>query len=488
MEEGQRRLLQQNRVRLVKDLKVAPLWDLLLQKDIFSQDMIEEIQSAGTRRDQARQLVTDLQTRGRSAFPLFVACLEESGQAELAAVLREGCRKAAVEPRHISPVEMPSPARKGDEQMPRRLVISHQVTAKGDQDEPHGPQTPGSTRSGENRTGECKRNCDKDYILSADPCGLCLIINNVDFLEHCNLSRREGSDVDCEKLQRRFRSFRFQVQVRRNLKGKEIHGELQRLAGTDHSHLDCCLVVILSHGCEARHIQFPGGVYGTDGASIPVEKIVKYFDGSQCPSLRGKPKLFIIQACGGDQKDKGFELHLDAEAPAGRHLGDPVRSDRPLGDPVRSDRHLGDPVQSDRHLGDPVRSDRPLGDPVRSDRPLGDPVQSDRHLGDPVQSDATPFSLPAEGFDQLDAVASLPTPSDILVAYSTFPGFVSWRNKQTGTWYVETLDSILGQHAASDDLQTLLVMVANEVSAKGVYKQIPGYFNYLRKRFFFKTS
>lgn len=52
---------------------------------------------------------------------------------------------------------------------------------------------------------------------------------------------------------------------------------------------------------QTSHIQFPGGVYGTDGKPIPIEKIVNYFNGSSCPSLRGKPKLFFIQACGGGE-------------------------------------------------------------------------------------------------------------------------------------------------------------------------------------------
>lgn len=57
------------------------------------------------------------------------------------------------------------------------------------------------------------------------------------------------------------------------------------------------------------HIQFPGGIYGTDGKPIPIEQIVNYFNGSNCPSLRGKPKLFFIQACGG-----GESLFLAPEA------------------------------------------------------------------------------------------------------------------------------------------------------------------------------
>ncbi|XP_048824010.1 uncharacterized protein LOC125703493 [Lagopus muta] len=102
-----------------------------------------------------------------------------------------------------------------------------------------------------------------------------------------------------------------------------------------------------------------------------------------------------------------------------------------------------------------------------------------------VESDAIPFQAPSGSLDEPDAVASLPTPGDILVSYSTFPGFVSWRDKVSGSWYVETLDSVLEHSARSEDLLTMLLRVSDIVSTKGKYKQIPGCFNFLRKRFFF---
>uniref|UniRef100_A0A8C8EBQ9 Caspase 9 n=1 Tax=Otus sunia TaxID=257818 RepID=A0A8C8EBQ9_9STRI len=135
------------------------------------------------------------------------------------------------------------------------------------------------------------------YELKADPCGHCLILNNVNFSGDSDLSTREGSDVDCEKLEKRFKALCFDVLTRRDLKAQvrlEMVSELRKLAWRDHSTLDCCVVVILSHGCQV-------GIYGTDGKPIPIEKIVNYFNGSNCPSLRGKPKLFFIQACGGGE-------------------------------------------------------------------------------------------------------------------------------------------------------------------------------------------
>jgi len=42
-----------------------------------------------------------------------------------------------------------------------------------------------------------------------------------------------------------------------------------------------------------------------------------------------------------------------------------------------------------------------------------------------IESDAIPFQAPSGNEDEPDAVASLPTPGDILVSYSTFPGEIT---------------------------------------------------------------
>ncbi|OPJ86218.1 caspase-9 [Patagioenas fasciata monilis] len=335
-------------------------------------------------------------------------------------MLMEECGHLPAPPRlgDLRPVELDLHGGKHNKSVsfPGRLSVPVQAESER-------PQMPPMPAQG---SAVDKRNRDLVYELKSDPCGRCLILNNVNFSRDSDLSTRDGSDVDCEKLEKRFKALSFDVLTRRDLAAQKMVLELQELARQDHSALDCCVVVILSHGCQTSHIQFPGGVYGTDGKAIPVEKIVNYFNGSHCPSLRGKPKLFFIQACGGEQRDRGFVV--DGDSPG------------------------------------------------------------DEAPGGSLESDATPFQTPAGNVDQPDAVASLPTPSDILVSYSTFPGFVSWRDVSSGSWYVETLDSVLEQYARSEDLLNMLLRVANAVSAKGRYKQIPGCFNFLRKKFFFRCK
>ncbi|XP_067873448.1 caspase-9 [Heterodontus francisci] len=401
MNECQRKLLQRYRLKLVTKLRPELLYDFLVEKGIFTEDMIEEVKNSGTRRDQARQLITDLQTRGSEAFPAFLESLEKTRQHELVDLLREGLSNQASSSTSVKPLQpvtqtsQPVQCSDTDFIVPRKTITERQHD-------------------------------DMIYKMDANPCGCCLIINNVDFYPSSGLNCRSGSDIDCENVQKLFQELHFEVIVKRNLTKQVMVEELKSLAHKDHKNFDCCVVVILSHGSQAQHRQFPGAIFGVDGGQpVPVQHIVSYFDGSHSPTLREKPKLFFVQACGGDLKDTGFKT--------------------------------AEEVDSALEIPNDTVS---------------------------LQTDATPCRA-----DEPDAVSSLPTSSDILVSYSTFPGYVSWRDKKEGSWYMKALVHVFSNYAHSDDLQTLLTRVTRTISeneeAKGVYKQIPGSFNFLRKHFYF---
>ncbi|CAI5782708.1 caspase-9 isoform X1 [Podarcis lilfordi] len=252
MEEDHRQSLRRARLRLVKELQVEPLWDLLLHQEIFTPDMIEEIQKAGTRRDQARQLVIDLQTRGKRAFPAFIWCLQETGQNDLAALLSTGGDQPQLHPADLKPVEIRPRSEPRDPRITTSGNLPFPVQELNERRQKPSRDITATRGSVEENT---RRNAETVYVLRTDPCGYCLIINNVNFSSTSGLSSRAGSDVDCEKLEKRFRSLRFEVLTRRDLKAQEIVTELQSLATRDHSSLDCCLVVLLSHGCQRRRTE-----------------------------------------------------------------------------------------------------------------------------------------------------------------------------------------------------------------------------------------
>lgn len=434
MDPKHRQILQRNRRNLVTALNPADICDGLLSKGVFTQDMIDEIQSKITRRDKARQLVIDLETRGSQAFPAFLECLRETDQHDLAELLQCGGSARLPPPVPIQPSLIPLPVQnpKYTEKPDRPDFTPSRLEPLRPERLPvPNPLSP-SSETQVVRPIRLRRDSIQCYKMDASPCGICLIINNVDFDPDCDLKDRKGSDIDCDKMEKRFKALNFEVIAKRNLKYKRIKYEMASLGKRDHSAYDCCVVIILSHGTEANHNRFPGAVHGVDGPAVPVQLITNYLNGQNCPSLQGKPKLFFIQACGGGEKDTGFEVSPDEVEPSMGGIDD--------------------------------------------------------------QMDAIPISSSSDSLstsDELDARATLPTPSDILVSYSTFPGYVSWRDTQAGSWYVENLDYVLEENAAMDDLVTMLMMVNNavsQISAKGLYKQMPGSFNFLRKLLYFQSS
>lgn len=134
--------------------------------------------------------------------------------------------------------------------------------------------------------------------------GRCVIFNNRVFQPHTNLPRRLGSDRDEESLSRRFRKLGFQVYVYRDRTCADMRARLEELGEQNYSEDDCFVCCILTHGDD-------GVLYGTDG-KFPVDRVLEPFLGNACPTLRGKPKLFFIQACRGTRLDDGVEVTFDS--------------------------------------------------------------------------------------------------------------------------------------------------------------------------------
>jgi caspase-like apoptosis-related cysteine protease len=60
------------------------------------------------------------------------------------------------------------------------------------------------------------------------------------------------------------------------------------VAKEDHSDADCLLVTVLTHGVTS-------GLLAAYDCCYDVEKLWLPFTADKCPTLAGKPKIFIIQ-------------------------------------------------------------------------------------------------------------------------------------------------------------------------------------------------
>lgn len=66
--------------------------------------------------------------------------------------------------------------------------------------------------------------------------------------------------------------------------------------------------------------------------------------------------------------------------------------------------------------------------------------------------------------DSSTATCRIPTHADFLVAYSTVPGFLSWRGTERGSWFVEAVCWVLEKSKGSEDLLALLTVACRLVA------------------------
>ncbi|ODN05844.1 Caspase-1 [Orchesella cincta] len=128
--------------------------------------------------------------------------------------------------------------------------------------------------------------------------GKAVIFNHMKFEN--GQSTRNGTETDEQKLKNCLLSLGFEVIVHRDLKRLEIMDVIYELRKEDHSESDCLMIVVLSHGEKNK-------IYCSDSDYKP-EMLWDAFTADVCPTLAGKPKIFWIQACRGDQLDAGTKL------------------------------------------------------------------------------------------------------------------------------------------------------------------------------------
>ncbi|XP_072467327.1 caspase-1-like isoform X2 [Notamacropus eugenii] len=113
------------------------------------------------------------------------------------------------------------------------------------------------------------------------------------------LDERKGAEHDLKGMQDLLEGLGYRVDVEENLTALAMESVLQQFAlRPEHRTSDSTFLVLMSHGV-------PGGICGKDYRKeapriLPVDRIFQIFNTSNCPSLKDKPKIIILQACRGD--------------------------------------------------------------------------------------------------------------------------------------------------------------------------------------------
>ncbi|XP_052077301.1 caspase-2-like isoform X2 [Mytilus californianus] len=118
---------------------------------------------------------------------------------------------------------------------------------------------------------ECTRNRTRGYVL---------IFMNTKFRTFGTLNSGGQHDKLCEL----FEGVNFSVRIYRNTKARDIGKHISEYANRSGS---CFITFVSSHGSN-------GNVCGSDDKLVKLEDLFRAADTSK---LKGKPKLFLIDAC-----------------------------------------------------------------------------------------------------------------------------------------------------------------------------------------------
>ncbi|CAM1310988.1 Uncharacterised protein g5573 [Pycnogonum litorale] len=171
------------------------------------------------------------------------------------------------------------------------------------------------------------------YSMSNKSTGVALIINNKQFAPHTYLAPRSNSESDVTALIETFRQLGFITVNYENIPAREMIRVITKIGSKSHENADCFICCILTYG----DMSF---VYGTDG-KFRNDEIFTPFLGDNCPTLAGKPKIFLLQTYNETRiKRKSDHDDEDCYDKGSTEIRHKLKSDSPCGTckiPVHAD-------------------------------------------------------------------------------------------------------------------------------------------------------
>ncbi|CAO2604614.1 Casp14 [Lemmus lemmus] len=132
----------------------------------------------------------------------------------------------------------------------------------------------------------------------------------------CVTKAREGSEEDMDALSRMFHHLKFESTMKSDPTAEQFLEELEKFQETlddREEPVSCAFVVLMAHGEE-------GLLKGEDEKMVRLEDLFDVLNNKNCKALRGKPKVYIIQACRGGEDGGTTYLFFEHRDP-GEEMG-----------------------------------------------------------------------------------------------------------------------------------------------------------------------
>ena len=127
--------------------------------------------------------------------------------------------------------------------------------------------------------------------MKRKPRGMCIIVNNYRFDD--NELHRHGAKVDEKALKDLFENLSFDVKIYPNLSACKMRHLAADIAKKDHRKYNALIFIVMSHG------GVDDTLLGVDGRGVCVADIISEFRSKESQTLKGKPKVFLFEACRG---------------------------------------------------------------------------------------------------------------------------------------------------------------------------------------------
>lgn len=311
------------------------------------------------------------------------------------------------------------------------------------------------------------------YHFSHETRGFAVLIINSEFDSQ---SKRENAVWDEYYMYKMFKELNFDVYVLRNLASKELLKKMKEIRDSVSAQSDCFACVISSHGMEGQvRTSIPGVpepfirtehfTYTRDGV-VRTNELLELFNDRNCRPLKGKPKMFFIQACRSrldvqrpDEVDMGVEVHLVETTASTTSVGSPARffTRGDLASPIT--KTTGDVVGNYDDYSGRRREEFRENFTAATLDPLYKNYKvrglSRQYLG---YQQPEPDSEPIEVFQ-------IPCYNDYLVMFSSAAGTIAWSDSGKGGWLMYCLYKVFHDVTyTDDDLLKTLTRVAGKMA------------------------
>nr|AEK20833.1 caspase-5 isoform a [Bombyx mori] len=387
MQEEHKKAIQRNFSSLVEGTDLDSMVMALYEKGVFSQQMIEPYRDTSiTPRERKRILYREITRRGPQAFTMLLEALREMGHWDL---VRDLDPNSPLQLRARRPVLPPNLSGPQDNFVSLTIEKHKPKNNNNDIIKPRpgsdAPVPPPPVNSSEPVAIPCFHVKESTHFFEDDVSrdiqlyrtrsrkrGVLVVFSYISFLLNIE-PNRDGVNVDCDKLKYLFSEIGFEVLTYQNLTLEQTRATLEQMSSVLAGY-ECVFLVVSSHGHERRYSS-DTDIRCSDGKFISLYAIVDYFNNRKLPNFTDLPKVFIFQACRGENED--FVQGGGALAP----------------------------------------------DPL----PL-------HHAEKPLYS-------------------------NILIANSTLPGFISHRDVKAGSWYIQVLCEVFAERAHDCHVDELFTLV-----------------------------